>query len=138
MSYIVSEDELLLTEIKTELLIIRYRIFTGRVSYFNLGLGRRKIGIAYEVQTAEADYDVDAEVVSLVGELSFGTKLNFGNFTVGVDWLGVHIPLRQISTSDSFPDGVDEAERKYSKEDFDKISSNTNGQFVRPYIGYKF
>jgi hypothetical protein len=138
LSYLQSSSEILLTEIESELVVLRYRFLTGNISYINLGLGQRKVGISYDVQTAEDDFSVNAEIVSLVFEVSFGTRFKFGDFVAGVDWFGIHAPLSTISTKDSFPDDVDQNERKYSEEAFNEIAANTNGQFVRPYIGYRF
>lgn len=138
LSYATGSLEQLLTKYQSELLLLRYRFSWGAFSRLSLGLGTRSIEYARTRTTAGVEYEVEIQSKSLVGEASFGNQLTFGPLAIGCDWIGVVVPLSELSSKEDFPDDVSEDDQESYKADAAKFGARPTLQFMRVFVGLVF
>lgn len=76
---------------------------------------------------------------SAVLDLAIGNKWQWSNFTLGCDWIGVMVPIAQISKKDDLTDdGSLSRSDQNHKDTANELAKVTNLQFLRFYLGVAF
>jgi hypothetical protein len=139
VSYARGSTTQLLAESYAELLLLRFKYLFGAVSHLNLGLGERRLGYKYDVLTTSGETSTaERSMDVLVGELSFGTHLNFGVLQVGCDWAGVAVPLARLGGKNEEPSDLAASEAGSDSEALKRVAYVSTLQFMRVFVGTVF
>jgi hypothetical protein len=123
--------------IKSELYELRYKRFWGNSFYTNIGPGLRTFRVSSPLVAALAKSEsFEAEDSDIVLGLSVGNRWQWQHFLIGCDWIGVHLPLANVSSSVGEPTKSESSEEyNKRKSDWDNFGKNSTYQILRFYLG---
>jgi hypothetical protein len=126
--------------IKSELYELRYKRFWGNSFYTNIGPGLRTFRVSSPlVDALTKSESFEAEDSDIVLGLSVGNRWQWQHFLIGCDWIGVHLPLANVSSSVGEPTKSENSEEyKKRKSDWDSFGKSSTYQVLRFYLGIVF
>jgi len=126
--------------IKSELYELRYKRFWGNSFYTNIGPGLQTFRVSSPLADALAKSEsFEAEASDIVLGLSVGNRWQWQHFLIGCDWIGVHLPLANVSSAVGEPTNSENSEEyNKRKSDWDSFGKGSTYQVLRFYLGIVF
>jgi len=140
-NYSKGQVSLYVVKAYSEVEALRSKIFWGNSFYTNLGAARRTIGIALSPQAFIGTDILDArlETTELVADFGIGNMWEWHRFTLGIDWLGIMLPIARLSSEDNLTGGRLSADAERAKSIlFDRLAGGRSYQLMGMYMGVSF
>ncbi len=118
----------------------RLKKFWGNSFYTNSGIGLRSMSRkitfpAGRYTGIDKESTYEASNTSLVVDFAIGNNWQMNTFTIGVDWIGLFVPLATLTKDEKYSDPNLESQNNSDIASFKKDSKSTNGQALRLYMG---
>lgn len=133
-----------------DLALVRLKSFIGNSFYLNFGAGARRTeaeavsGYDRTLGLTELDLQDQTSATHLVGEFSLGNRWQFGNFTMGCDWIGIAMPFYEISRREELDKGYakrgayDDDEVDEERKDRKEFVEGSGLELLRFSLGVAF
>lgn len=116
-----------------------YKRYVGNSFYYRAGLDVRDIAIRYNgaLRYITSTRDI-AATSDLTAAFVIGNQWQWPRFTLGVDWVGLNIPVTNISRHVSFTDVLSNQHKNDVEKLWGFLGDLTSAQLFRFYLGASF
>lgn len=122
------------------LISANYKRFEGNSFYYRVGGDYRKIKVSSndkDFGIFASDERISGTAESLSASIAIGNQWQFESFTIGCDWIGLTVPV--INISNTFKsDNMASASYASDKKDWEDLKTQPSAQILRLYLGASF
>ncbi len=130
-------------ETEASLVVIRWKRIWNNSFHTNLGTGERSMKGTRHFSTyefsgvnKETTYEIDDS--RLVFDVSIGNGWQYDAFTIGVDWIGISVPLAQLKRDETYSDPAIKTKSNTKIEELRKDTKTVTAQALRLSLGASF
>lgn len=130
-------------ETEASLVVFRWKRIWNNSFHTNIGAGERSMkgtrhfsSYTFSGVNKETTYVIDDS--RLVFDVSIGNGWQYDAFTIGVDWIGISVPLVQLSREETYSDPAIKSKSNAKVEELRKDTKTVTAQALRLSLGASF
>jgi hypothetical protein len=128
---------ILLANLKTTMTGVHYKRYVGNSFYFRTGLDARSIILEDRGLFSVNSGREFGRTTDLTAAFVIGNQWQWETFTLGTDWVGVNVPITNLSQNIDYS-GLNANDKAEIKKSWDKLGQVTSVQYLRFYLGASF